>query len=81
MCFASDALPPIAPISGAAIDNRSLELTAADGNRLAAFRAFAAVPSEAGMIVLPDVRGLFGYYEELALRFAEIDIDAISIDY
>ena len=81
MCFTSDASPPIAPISGAAIDNLSLELTAADGNRLAAFRAFAAAPSGAGMIVLPDVRGLFGYYEELALRFAEIDIDAISIDY
>ena len=33
------------------------------------------------MIVLPDVRGLHPYYEELALRFAEAGIDAIAIDY
>ncbi len=33
------------------------------------------------MIVLPDVRGLHHYYEELALRFAENGIDAIAIDY
>ena len=33
------------------------------------------------MIVLPDVRGLHPYYEELALRFAEAGVDAIAIDY
>jgi carboxymethylenebutenolidase len=33
------------------------------------------------MIVLPDVRGLHPYYEELALRFAEAGIDAVAIDY
>ena len=33
------------------------------------------------MIVLPDVRGLHHFYEELALRFAEAGIDAIAIDY
>jgi len=81
MCFAANAQPPIEPIAGAAVDSRSSELTAADGNRLAAFRAFAARPSRAGIIVLPDVRGLFHYYEELALRFAEVGIDAIAIDY
>jgi len=33
------------------------------------------------MLVLPDVRGLHPYYEELALRFAEAGIDAVAIDY
>lgn len=33
------------------------------------------------MIVLPDVRGLAPFYEELALRFAEAGIDSIAIDY
>jgi carboxymethylenebutenolidase len=33
------------------------------------------------MLVLPDVRGLHPYYEELALRLAEAGIDAIAIDY
>ena len=81
MCFDHDSLPPLAPMAGAAIDSHSLELLAADGNRFAAFRADAAKPSGTGIIVLPDVRGLFPYYEELALRFAEMGVDAIAIDY
>ena len=31
--------------------------------------------------VLPDVRGLHPYFEELVLRFAEHGIDALAIDY
>jgi carboxymethylenebutenolidase len=34
-----------------------------------------------GIVVLPDVRGLFRFYEELALRFAEHGHDAVAIDY
>ena len=34
-----------------------------------------------GIVVLPDVRGLYRFYEELALRFAEENINAIAIDY
>jgi carboxymethylenebutenolidase len=81
MCFDHDAEPPIPPIAGAAVDGRSLELTAADGNRFMAFLASAEQSGGAGMIVLPDVRGLHHYYTELALRFAEAGIDAIAIDY
>ena len=32
-------------------------------------------------MILPDVRGLHPYYEELALRFAEHGIDALAIDW
>ena len=32
-------------------------------------------------MILPDVRGLHPYYEELALRFAERGIDALAIDW
>jgi carboxymethylenebutenolidase len=56
-------------------------LQAADGTRFRAYAARASSPSGAGMLVLPDVRGLHSYYEELALRFAEAGIDAIAIDY
>jgi carboxymethylenebutenolidase len=56
-------------------------LTAADRNRFAAFRARAAEPSGAGIVILPDVRGLHPFYEELALRFAEHGIDALAIDW
>lgn len=81
MCFSHESRPPIAPIEGAAIEHRRLELTAADGNRFAAFHAAARQPSGAAMLVLPDVRGLAPYYEELALRFAEIGVDALALDY
>ncbi len=33
------------------------------------------------MVVLPDVRGLHTYYKELALRFAEVGVDAVAIDF
>jgi len=81
MCFDLDSRPPIVPIAGGALDHEDLVLTAADGNRFAAFRARAAAPSGAGIVVLPDVRGLHPYYEELALRFAEAGVDAVAIDY
>ena len=81
MCFDLDARPPIAPIAGGATDARDLELKSADGTRFMAYAARATQPSGAGMIVLPDVRGLHTYYKELALRFAEAGIDAVTIDY
>ena len=81
MCFDLDSLPPIPAIAGAAISHRDVVLEAADGTRLA---AFAASPDEAGrtgVVVLPDVRGLYRFYEELALRFAERGYPAIAFDY
>ena len=81
MCFDIDARPPIPEIVGGALDGALDTLTASDGNRFSVYRAKAADPSGAGMVVLPDVRGLFPYYEELALRFAEHGIDAIALDY
>jgi carboxymethylenebutenolidase len=81
MCFDLDSRPPIAPIAGGALDSTELVLDAADGNRLRAFRARATTPMGAGVVILPDVRGLHPYYEELALRFAEAGIDALAIDY
>lgn len=81
MCFDLDSRPPIAPIAGGALDSSRLVLTAADGNRLTAFEARASKPSGAAILILPDVRGLHPYYEELALRFAEHGVDALAIDY
>jgi carboxymethylenebutenolidase len=58
-----------------------MTLTASDGAALAAFHARAAEPSGAGVVILPDVRGLHPFYEELALRFAEHGVDALAIDW
>jgi carboxymethylenebutenolidase len=81
MCFDRDSAPPIPAISGAAVSHDDLVLTARDGNRLAAFAATPDEPSPAGVVILPDVRGLYRFYEELALRFAERGYTAVAIDY
>jgi carboxymethylenebutenolidase len=81
MCFDHHARPPIAPIAGGATDARDITLASADGTTVMAYAARAANPTGAGMIVLPDVRGLHQYYKELALRFAENGVDAVAIDY
>ena len=81
MCFELDSLPPIPVIAGAALSHEDLELEAADRNRFAAFAALPDEPGGAGVVVLPDVRGLYRFYEELALRFAERGYAAVAFDY
>jgi carboxymethylenebutenolidase len=81
MCFDRDSLPPIPTISGAAVSHDELVLEARDGNRLAAFAAAPEDPGAVGIAILPDVRGLYRFYEELALRFAERGMTAVAIDY
>ena len=81
MCYSDDARPPLPPIGGAAADHGDIALTAADGNRFMAHFARASKPSGAGMVVMPDVRGLHHFYKELAQRFAETGVDAVAIDY
>ncbi len=56
-------------------------LTARDGNRFSAFEATGATPSTAAVVVLPDVRGLFRFYKQLALLLAHAGHDAVAIDY
>ncbi|MCC7366176.1 MAG: dienelactone hydrolase family protein [Dehalococcoidia bacterium] len=81
MCYEIDAKPPYPPVAGGAADSEDLVLTAADGTQFAAFAARSAAPNGAGMVVLPDVRGLFSFYEELALRFAEVGVNSVAFDY
>jgi carboxymethylenebutenolidase len=81
VCFERDSSPPVPPVAGAAVEHEDLVLQAADGNRFAAFVGRPEEPANAGVVVLPDVRGLYRFYEELALRFAERAIPAVAIDY
>jgi carboxymethylenebutenolidase len=66
---------------GGSTDDADLVLTAADGNRLGAYAVRAATPRGAGIVVMPDVRGLHPFYKELVRQFAGNGIDAIAIDY
>jgi carboxymethylenebutenolidase len=79
MCFDLDSSPPIPVLSGGAVEHEDLTL-----HSDVDFAAFAALPdgdAKAGVVILPDVRGLYRFYEELALRFAERGYAAIAIDY
>jgi carboxymethylenebutenolidase len=81
MCFELDSEPPVPRIAGAAVSHDDLTLESEHGNRFAAFRAIPDGDLRAGIVVLPDVRGLYRFYEELALRFAERGHAAVAFDY
>jgi carboxymethylenebutenolidase len=81
MCHDPDSAPPVPRIRGAAVSHEDLVLEAADGNRFAAFAALPEPPGDKGIVVLPDVRGLHHFYEEVALRFAERGHAAVAVDY
>jgi carboxymethylenebutenolidase len=71
----------VPPIAGGATDAREIRLASADGTSVLAQAARAASPTGAGMVVIPDVRGLHAYYRELAVRFAEAGVDAVAVDF
>jgi carboxymethylenebutenolidase len=81
MCVDNDSSPPIHPIAGGSGGSTDFRLVSADGTRVMAHAARASTPTGAGMVVIPDVRGLHPYYKELADRFAEIGVDAVAIDF
>jgi carboxymethylenebutenolidase len=81
VCYDAGARPPLPPIRGAAADAGEVTLSSGDGTSVAAYAARAAAPGGPGMVILPDVRGLHPFFEELALRFAEASVHAIAIDY
>jgi carboxymethylenebutenolidase len=80
MCFDTDSRPPLPPIRGGAIDAGSVTLTSRDGTSILAHAARAEQPSGAGIVIIPDVRGLHSFYEELTLRFAEAGVHAVAVD-
>ena len=81
MCFELDSEPPVPRISGAAVSHDDVVLASADGNHFAAFQALPEGDFTTGIVILPDVRGLYRFYEELALRFAERGYAAVAFDY
>jgi carboxymethylenebutenolidase len=81
VCFELDSEPPVPRIAGAAVSHEDLVLESSDGTRFAAFVATPEQAGTTGVVILPDVRGLYRFYEELALRFAERGYAAIAFDY
>jgi carboxymethylenebutenolidase len=81
MCVDNDSYPPIPPIAGGSAGGKDFRLTSSDGTKFMAYGARASTPTGAGMIVIPDVRGLHPYYKALADRFSEIGVDAVAFDF
>ena len=81
MCHSPGSSPPYPPVRGGSGTGREIELKASDDNRFAAFSATTDAEGAPAVVILPDVRGLHGFYQELALRFTEAGIHATAIDY
>src|SRR5437879_11257235 len=81
MCYDDQAIPPNPPGDAGPAHGEDIVLKAADGNRFAAYIAHPERPGKAQILIFPDVRGLHQFYKELALRFAEVGITALAIDY
>lgn len=82
MCHAESSRPPLPAESAVPIRSQRRTLTSEDGTELLAHEAVPAdVRTEAGVVVLPDVRGLHPYYADLAERFAGAGRAAVAIDY
>lgn len=81
MCHDVDSRPPAPPDPGQVRGHGRTHLTSADGTRLLAYRADPERSRGARIVLLPDVRGLHPFYEDLAVRFAEAGYPTVAVDW
>lgn len=81
MCHDSKSQPPIPPGERGQVTTQALVLTASDGNRFNAFLAAPAGGFHSQIVIYPDIRGLHQFYKDLAVRFAEMGVRALAMDY
>ncbi len=81
MCYTDGAQPPDPPGAAGKAKGEEIVLTASDGNKFYAYLALPEAHTHSGVVIYPDVRGLHQFYRDLALRFAEVGIAAIAVDY
>jgi carboxymethylenebutenolidase len=81
MCYDDKARPPQPPGPTGHASGADLVLTSGDGTQFSAFAARPAEARPAQVLIYPDVRGLHQFYKDLALRFAEVGLPALAIDY
>jgi carboxymethylenebutenolidase len=83
MCYEPTARPPLPPIAGGSglAGSEEIVLQSEDGTAFSAFSARTDEPGAAGLVILPDVRGLHPFYRDLAVRFAEAGVHATAMDY
>ncbi|MER7771665.1 dienelactone hydrolase family protein [Kitasatospora sp. NPDC096140] len=82
MCYDPDAAPPaFSPAARPPAEAAPLTLTSADGTEFGAFLARPEVTTGVGVLVLPDNKGLSGFYRKTAERLAEQGHPALVLDY
>ncbi len=81
VCYESNAVPPVYGSPRTTVTSGRVVLTSADGARFAAFLSRPGRRSGPAVLVLPDNRGLSGFYERLTERLAEQGHTALAIDY
>lgn len=81
MCYDSTARPPEPPGERGAATGRDLVINCLDNNQYNAYLAEPAGPFTSQVLIYPDIRGLHQFYKDLALRFAEVGIRALALDY
>lgn len=81
MCVDHDARLPALPAGSHHVQADHETLEAADGTPFATFVAIPEQVTGPAMLILPDVRGLFGFYEDLACQFAAHGHPSLAMDY
>lgn len=83
MCHDDESRPPASPTRLGGSTGKDIVLTASDGAEILAYIAEPEVPrpQSSQIVIFPDARGMSPFYKELAQRFAEIGLRAITIDY
>lgn len=81
MCYEDKDRAPLPPGTLGEATGEDIVLTAEDGAQFLAYAARPASGAGAQVLIYPDIRGLHGFYKDLALRFAQLGTAALAIDY
>lgn len=81
MCFDDDSHPPMPLSDNSGARGEDTTFTASDGTAVLAYLAEPGDTPTSQVVILPDVRGLHTFYRELALRFADVGMRALVLDY
>jgi carboxymethylenebutenolidase len=81
MCYEDKDRPPLPPGMAGAVESGDLTLRSEDGTEFLAFEARPAGGAGAQVLIYPDIRGLHGFYKDLAVRFGETGTRALAMDY
>lgn len=81
MCFELNSVPPVYTEPKTSASGQKLTLSSADGASFSTYLVTPHLTSGIGILVLPDNRGLYKFYEDLAIRLAEQGHTTLAIDY